>query len=143
MPFVALQTSFPKTENEAARTITSDYAVVTPAKIQLRALADNNPDEVLDKGTFVNSTPHVGVIGDNHLYTSLYGTLNEEFGQTLADDQTHGVLTMPATHGVVYNSTIDLKPFITETFDMDHAVEAFERVAEGRPGDIKIQITVG
>ena len=38
---------------------------------------------------------------------------------------------------------IDLKPFITETFDMDHAVEAFERVAEGRPGDIKIQITVG
>lgn len=112
LPFVALQTSFPKTENEAARTITSDYAVVTPAKIQLRALADNNPDEVLDKGTFVNSTPHVGVIGDNHLYTSLYGTLNEEFGQTLADAQTHGVLTMPATHGVVYNSTIDLKPFI-------------------------------
>lgn len=37
---------------------------------------------------------------------------------------------------------IDLAPFITHTFDMDHAVDAFERVAEGRPGDVKIQITV-
>ena len=38
---------------------------------------------------------------------------------------------------------IDLTPFITQTFDMDHAVDAFDRVAEGRPGDVKIQITVG
>ena len=38
---------------------------------------------------------------------------------------------------------ISLAPFITETFDMDHAVDAFDRVAEGRPGDVKIQITVG
>ena len=37
---------------------------------------------------------------------------------------------------------IDLSPFITATYDMDHAVDAFERVAEGRPGDVKIQITV-
>lgn len=37
---------------------------------------------------------------------------------------------------------ISLAPFITETFDMDHAVDAFDRVAEGRPGDVKIQITV-
>ena len=37
----------------------------------------------------------------------------------------------------------DLTPFITQTFDMDHAVDAFDRVAEGRPGDVKIQITVG
>ena len=38
---------------------------------------------------------------------------------------------------------ISLAPFITETFDMDHAVDAFDRVAEGRPGDVNIQITVG
>ena len=37
---------------------------------------------------------------------------------------------------------ISLAPFITETFDMGHAVDAFDRVAEGRPGDVKIQITV-
>lgn len=35
---------------------------------------------------------------------------------------------------------VDLAPFITETFPMDRAVEAFDRVAEGRPGDVKIQI---
>ena len=37
---------------------------------------------------------------------------------------------------------IDVRPFITETFTMDHAVDAFERVAEGRPEDVKIQILV-
>lgn len=37
---------------------------------------------------------------------------------------------------------IDLAPFITHTFAMDDAVAAFDRVAEGRPGDVKIQITV-
>lgn len=37
---------------------------------------------------------------------------------------------------------IDVSPFITETFAMDDSVAAFERVAEGRPGDIKIQIIV-
>ncbi len=37
---------------------------------------------------------------------------------------------------------IDLTPFLTQTFPMDRAVEAFDRVAEGRPEDVKIQITV-
>jgi Threonine dehydrogenase and related Zn-dependent dehydrogenases len=37
---------------------------------------------------------------------------------------------------------IDVAPFITETFDMDDSVAAFERVAEGRPGDVKIQIVL-
>lgn len=36
---------------------------------------------------------------------------------------------------------IDLSPFITHTYAMDDAVAAFDRVAEGRPGDVKIQIT--
>ena len=38
---------------------------------------------------------------------------------------------------------IDLEPFITETFPMERAVEAFDRVAQARPGDVKIQIRVG
>lgn len=37
---------------------------------------------------------------------------------------------------------IDVSHFITETFAMDEAVAAFERVAEGRPEDVKIQIIV-
>ena len=112
LPFIALQTSYPKTENREAQTVTSDYAVVTPAKVKLVALADNDPETVLDQNTFISGNPEAGVIGNNHLYTTLYGTNGEEYGKTLADAQTHGVLTMPATHSVVYNKTIDLKPFI-------------------------------
>ena len=37
---------------------------------------------------------------------------------------------------------IDVSPYITETFAMDDALAAFERVAEGRPEDVKIQILV-
>lgn len=34
---------------------------------------------------------------------------------------------------------VDLKPFITETFDMDDAVTVFQRAAEARPTDLKLQ----
>jgi D-xylulose reductase len=37
---------------------------------------------------------------------------------------------------------VDLKPLITETFDFDHSITAFERAAEGRPTDVKLQIKV-
>ena len=37
---------------------------------------------------------------------------------------------------------IDVKPFITETFNFDQSVEAFERAAEHLPKDIKLQILV-
>ena len=113
LPFIALQAQMKDT------TITSDYAVVTPAKYILKALADNAPETVLDQNTFINGAPHAGVIGDNHLYTTLYGTNLEEYGKTLADAQTHGVITMPATHSVVYNETIDLKPFVETHFDYE------------------------
>ena len=112
LPFIALQAKFPAKGKLDAYTITSDYGVLTPAKIKLRALADNDPDEVLDQHTFINSAPHAGEIGDNHLYTALYGVSGELYGQTHADALTHGVITMPATHQVVYNDKIDLKPFI-------------------------------
>jgi D-xylulose reductase len=35
---------------------------------------------------------------------------------------------------------VDLKPLISSTYKFDDAVQAFERAAEGRPGDVKIQI---
>ena len=47
LPFLATQLELNDT------TVTSDYAVVVPALINIVALADNAPDEVLDKGTFV------------------------------------------------------------------------------------------
>lgn len=38
---------------------------------------------------------------------------------------------------------VDLKPLITATFDFDDSIKAFERAAEGRPTDVKLQIKVG
>lgn len=35
---------------------------------------------------------------------------------------------------------VDLRPLITETFAFEDSVRAFERAAEGRPGDVKLQI---
>ena len=43
---------------------------------------------------------------------------------------------------LVANGKLNLKPFITDTYAMEDAKAAFDRMAEGRPGDIKLQITV-
>jgi D-xylulose reductase len=37
---------------------------------------------------------------------------------------------------------VDLKPLVSETFGFDDSIVAFERAAEGRPGDVKLQILV-
>ncbi len=37
---------------------------------------------------------------------------------------------------------VDLKPLITETFPFEESVAAFDRAAEGRRGDVKLQITL-
>ena len=37
---------------------------------------------------------------------------------------------------------IDVKPMITHTFKFEESVEAFERAAEHRPTDVKLQIKV-
>ena len=37
---------------------------------------------------------------------------------------------------------VDLKPLITETFAFDDSIKAFERAAEGRPTDVKLQIKI-
>ena len=41
---------------------------------------------------------------------------------------------------LIASGAIDLKPLITGVFDFDDSVAAFERAAEGRPDDVKIQI---
>lgn len=43
---------------------------------------------------------------------------------------------------MIASGKVDLKPLITETFPFDESVAAFERAAEGRPGDVKLQITL-
>ncbi|RYB04660.1 NAD(P)-dependent alcohol dehydrogenase [Lichenibacterium ramalinae] len=43
---------------------------------------------------------------------------------------------------MIASGKVDLKPLITETFPFDDSVAAFERAAEGRPGDVKLQIVL-
>ena len=57
LPFIALQTHVGDT------TVTSDYAALTPAKYTFVALADNEPDEILDQGTFIKKDN--GKVGQN------------------------------------------------------------------------------
>jgi len=92
--------------------VTSDYAVVVPAIINIIALADNAPEEILDQGTFVGTDGHIGEIRANHLYES-----TGYDGAEYLDNA--GAISMPATHSVLYNDPngIDLKPFIETHFD--------------------------
>ncbi len=41
---------------------------------------------------------------------------------------------------MISSGKVDLKPLITETFAFEDSVAAFERAAEGRPADVKLQI---
>jgi len=41
---------------------------------------------------------------------------------------------------LIASGKTDLKPLISETFSFKQSIEAFERAAEGRPADIKLQI---
>ncbi len=42
--------------------------------------------------------------------------------------------------GMIASGKVDLKPLVSETFPFEQSVAAFERAAEGRPGDVKLQI---
>lgn len=92
--------------------VTSDYAVVVPAVIDIIALADNAPEEILDQGTFVGADGHVGKIRANHLYES-----TGYDGAVYLDNA--GAISMPATHSLLYNDPngIDLKPFVETHYD--------------------------
>ena len=41
---------------------------------------------------------------------------------------------------MIASGKVDLKPLISDTFGFDQSITAFERAAEGRPGDVKLQI---
>lgn len=41
---------------------------------------------------------------------------------------------------MIASGKVDLKPLITRTFSFEESIAAFERAAEGRPGDVKLQI---
>lgn len=43
---------------------------------------------------------------------------------------------------MIASCKVDLKPLISETFRFEESIAAFERAAEGRPGDVKLQIKV-
>ncbi len=43
---------------------------------------------------------------------------------------------------MIASGKVDLKSLISETFPFEESVPAFERAAEGRPGDVKLQIRV-
>ncbi len=41
---------------------------------------------------------------------------------------------------MIASGKVDLKPLVSETFPFERSVAAFQRAAEGRPGDVKLQI---
>jgi D-xylulose reductase len=43
---------------------------------------------------------------------------------------------------LIASGKVDLKPLLSETYPFDAAIEAFERAASARPGDVKLQISL-
>ncbi|WP_225773353.1 NAD(P)-dependent alcohol dehydrogenase [Inquilinus sp. Marseille-Q2685] len=41
---------------------------------------------------------------------------------------------------MIASGKVDLKPLVTHTYGFEDSIKAFERAAEGRPGDVKLQI---
>lgn len=119
LPFVSLKIDVPADaeKNQDAYTVNSDWAVVVPALYQIVALADIAPDETLDLGTFTkpNGTHE---IRKNHLYETVgYSDTPQSMDATKTtqrwnDVKGYGAIPMPATHGVVYNDSIDLSKYV-------------------------------
>ena len=126
LPFVSLKIDVPANEEKGVKdpyTVNSDWAVVVPGLYQIVALADKAPDETLDQETFLweditkATKPHE--IRKNHLYETVGysdATLtsedakktNKKFNNAVA----YGAIPMPATHGVVFNKSIDLMEYV-------------------------------
>ncbi len=49
----------------------------------------------------------------------------------------------PRAIALIASGKLDLKPLISATYPFEEAVQAFQRAAEGRGGDVKLQIRVG
>ena len=94
LPFIAAQLETNDT------TVTSDYAVVVPAGIEIIALADNKPDKKINGRSTEFDGKDVGVIRANHLYESAGYE-----GQY--DTDYYGAIPMPATHTVEYDGIFE------------------------------------
>ena len=119
LPFVSLKIDVPANaeKNQDAYTVNSDWAVVVPALYQIVALADIAPDETLDLGTFTKPAGS-HEIRKNHLYETVgYSADPQSMDATKTtqrwnDVKGYGAIPMPATHGVVYNDSIDLSKYV-------------------------------
>ena len=112
LPFIALQMT-KNQENGDQRVVTSDYAVVVPAVYEIIALADNDPEEKIGGRSTEFDGEDYSYITENHLYESVGydGCTDEPYIGGL------GAINQMPTHSVVYNGTIDLKPFIETHFN--------------------------
>jgi len=90
MPFTAAQIT--SNVGGSERVVTSDWAIITPSLLHIRALADNHAD--LRQAKRWSWSDH-NMVEQNHLYKTALDAINGEF-----------------THDVVYNGSIDLAPFV-------------------------------
>ena len=120
LPFVALNIDVPVNEEKGVKeaySVNSDWAVVVPALYEIVALADKAPDEALDLGTFTKPAGS-HEIRKNHLYETVGyddGPQAWDANKTTKrwnDDKGYGAIPMPATHGVLYNKSIDLRDYV-------------------------------
>ncbi len=121
LPFVSLKIDVPVNEKKGVKeayTVNSDWAVVVPGLYQIVALADIAPDKTLDLGTFTEPAGS-HEIRKNHLYETV--GYNDNGVQAWDANKTtprwnevegYGAIPMPATHGVVYNDSIDLSKYV-------------------------------
>lgn len=125
LPFVSLKIDIPEDTEKGieANTVNSDWAVVVPALYQIVALADKNPDEVLDLKTFTKPAGK-HEIRKNHLYETVgyddngIRAMDADAATTRWNDvKGYGAIPMPATHGVLYNGSIDLMDFVCTHFN--------------------------
>ena len=122
LPFVSLKIDVPADEEKGqdAYTVNSDWALVVPALYQIVALADKDPQVVLDQNTFTKpSGKHE--IRKNHLYETVgYNDSGiramdaNASTQRWNDEKGYGAIPMPATHSLVYNDAegIDLMDYV-------------------------------
>ena len=104
--------------------VTSDYGVVVPAEITIKALADNAALEQVEgtngvtRPTLFNKKPAATAehkVGGNHLYETA-GYKNALYPTKENGEQNYGAITMPATHVVAYDSIIKID-FIETHYD--------------------------
>lgn len=120
LPFLAAEIASKDT------VVTSDYAVIVPARINIVALADNDPDVVLDEGSFVGTHNWTdvqynragGFVRENHLYESVGYSKDATMAASEYDKDSYGAIPMPATHGVAWNGEIDLSKFVETHYDL-------------------------